>query len=83
VFVTRNGVFVEKVFLKRDQCRQKVYLEETQDKSLGADFTSDANVVERVEMPVARELPPPPRRSERARVITGEHNILMLDNDNL
>jgi hypothetical protein len=83
VFVTRNGVFVEKVFLKRDQCRQKVYLEETQDKSLGENFTSDANVVERVEMPVAKELPPPPRRFERARLITGERDILLLENDNL
>jgi hypothetical protein len=60
VFVTRNGVFLEKEFLKREKCRQKVYLEEVQDEPLGQDFTSDANVVERVEMSVAREAPPQP-----------------------
>jgi hypothetical protein len=64
-----------------------VYLEEVQDEPLGQDFTSDANVAERVEMPVAREAPP--RRSKRAcrttdklnLMITGEHDILLLDND--
>jgi hypothetical protein len=50
VFVTRNDVFLEKEFLKRKKCRQKVYLEEVKDKPLGQDFTIDANVVERVEM---------------------------------
>jgi hypothetical protein len=54
VFVARNGVFLEKEFLKREKCRQKVYLEEVQDEPLGQDLTSDANVAERVEMPVAR-----------------------------
>jgi hypothetical protein len=42
-------------------------------------------------MPVAREAPPQPRRSERARratdklnlMITGERDILFLDNDEL
>jgi hypothetical protein len=66
-----------------------VYLEEVQDEPFGQDFTSDANVSERVEMPMAREAPPQPRRSERARrttnklnlMITGERNILFLDND--
>ena len=89
MFVARNGVFLEKEFLKREKCRQKVYLEEVQDEPLGQDFTSDANVAERVEMPVAREAPPQPRRSERARratdklnlMITGERDILLLDND--
>jgi hypothetical protein len=89
VFVVRNGVFLKKGFLKRKKCRQKVYLEEVQDETLGQDFTSDANVAERVEMPVAREAPPQPRRSERARratdklnlMITGERDILLLDND--
>jgi hypothetical protein len=42
----RNGVFLEKEFLKREKCRQKVYLEEVQDEPLGQDFTSDANVAE-------------------------------------
>jgi hypothetical protein len=60
VFVARNSVFLEKVFLKREKCRQKVYLEEVQDELLGQDFTSDANVAEQVEMPVAREAPPQP-----------------------
>jgi hypothetical protein len=66
-----------------------VYLEEVQDEPLGQDFTSDANVAERVEMPMAREAPPQPRRSKRARratdklnlVIVGERDILLLDND--
>jgi hypothetical protein len=89
VFVARNGVFLEKEFLKREKCSQKVYLEEVQDEPLGQDFTSDANVAERVEMLVAREAPAQPRRSERARratdklnlMITGEGDILLLDND--
>jgi hypothetical protein len=46
VFVVRNGVFLEKEFLKREKCRQKVYLEEVQDEPLGKDFTRDANVAE-------------------------------------
>jgi hypothetical protein len=31
VFIARNNVFLEKEFLKREKCRQKVYLEEVQD----------------------------------------------------
>jgi hypothetical protein len=89
VFVARNDVFFEKGFLKREKCRQKVYLEEVQDEPVGQDFTIDANVAERVEMPVAREAPPQPRGSERARratdklnlMIAGECDILLLDND--
>jgi hypothetical protein len=37
VFVARNGVFLEKEFLKKEKCRQKVYLEEVQDEPLGED----------------------------------------------
>jgi hypothetical protein len=89
VFVAWNDVFLEKEFLKTEKCRQKVYIEKVQDKPLGKDFTSDANVAERVEMPVAKEAPPQPRRSERAHratdkinlMITGERDILWLDND--
>jgi hypothetical protein len=89
VFVAGNGVFLEKEFLKREKCRQKVYLQEVQDEPLGQDFTSDANVAKRVKMPVAREAPTQPRRSERARratnklnfMIAGERDILLLDND--
>jgi hypothetical protein len=51
-----------------------VYIEEVQDESLGQDFISDANVAERVEMPVAREAPPQPQRSERARHATDNLN---------
>jgi hypothetical protein len=47
-----------------------VYLEEVQDEPPGQDLTGAANVAERVEMPVAREAPPQPRRSERARRAT-------------
>jgi hypothetical protein len=46
VFVARNGIFLEKEFLKREKCRPKVYLEEVQDEPLGQDFTIDANVAE-------------------------------------
>jgi hypothetical protein len=60
VFVAQNGIFLEKEFLKREKCRQKAYLEEVQDEPLGQDFTIDANVAERVEMPVVREAPPQP-----------------------
>jgi hypothetical protein len=89
VFVARNSVFLEKEFLKREKCRQQVYLEEVQDELHGQDFTSDANVAKRVEMPVAREAPPLPRMSERAHrttdklnlMITGERDILLLDNN--
>jgi hypothetical protein len=89
VFVARNGVYLGKEFLKREKCRQKVYLEKVQDEPLGQDFTINANVAERVEMPVAREAPPQPRRSKRARratdklnlMITRERDILLLDND--
>jgi hypothetical protein len=46
VFVARNGVFLEKEFLKREKCRQKVYLEEVQYEPLEQNFTSDAKVAE-------------------------------------
>ena len=58
VFVTRNGVFLEKEFLKREKTRQKVYLEEVQDEPVGNDSTSDANVAEQVETPVVVETLP-------------------------
>jgi hypothetical protein len=38
LFVARNGVFLEKEFLKREKYRQKVYLEEDQDEPLGQRF---------------------------------------------
>jgi hypothetical protein len=60
VFVARNGVFLEKEFLKREKSGQKVYLEEVQDEPVEKDSTSDANVAEQVEMPVATETPPQP-----------------------
>jgi hypothetical protein len=46
VFVAKNGVFLEKEFLKREKSKQKVYLEEVQDEPVGQDSTSDANVAE-------------------------------------
>jgi hypothetical protein len=66
-----------------------VYLEGVQDEPLGKDFTSDDNVAERVEMFMAREAPPQPRRFEMAcratdklnLMITGKRDILLLDND--
>jgi hypothetical protein len=54
-----------------------MYLEEVQDEPLGQNFTSDANVAERVEMPVAREAPPQPRRSERAHRATNNLNLMI------
>jgi hypothetical protein len=60
VFVARNGVFLEKEFLKREKSEQKVYLEEVQDEPIGNDSTSDANVAEQVEIPMAIETPPQP-----------------------
>ncbi|CAD6336306.1 unnamed protein product [Miscanthus lutarioriparius] len=39
VFVARNGVFLEKKFLKREKSGQKVYLEEVQDEPVGKDST--------------------------------------------
>jgi hypothetical protein len=60
VFVVWNGVFLEKEFLKKEKSGKKVYLEEIQDEPIGQDSTSNANVAEQVEIPVAREAPPQP-----------------------
>jgi hypothetical protein len=78
VFVARNGVFLEKEFLKKEKSGQKVYLEEVQDEPIEQDSTSDANVAEQIEIPVAREAPPQPRRSARLRAAC---EILLLDSD--
>ena len=79
VFVARKGIFLEKEFLKREKSRQKVYLEEVQDEQTGKDSTSDANVAEQVEIPVAVEAPPQPRRS--ARICEARGELLLLDDD--
>ena len=71
--------FLEKEFLKREKSGQKVYLEEVQDEQIGKDSTSDPNVAEQVEIPVAVEAPPQPRRSARIREARGE--LLLLDDD--
>jgi hypothetical protein len=55
-----------------------VYLEEVQDEPIRQDSTSDANVAEQVEIPMAREAPPQPRRSARLRAT---HEISLLDSD--
>jgi hypothetical protein len=78
VFVARNGVFLEKEFLKKEKSGQKVYLEKIQDEPIGQDSTSDANIAEQVEIPVAREAPSQPRRSARLRAA---REILLLDSD--
>jgi hypothetical protein len=65
VVVARNGVFLEKEFLKKEKSGQKVYLDEVQDEPIGQDSTSNANVAEQVEIPMEREAPPQPRRSAR------------------
>jgi len=79
VFITQNGVFLEKKFLKREKNGHKVYLEEVQDELVGNDSTSDANVVEQVETPMVVETPPQPRRSARLCELRGE--LLLLDDD--
>ena len=65
VFVAQNGVFLEKEFLKGEKSGRTVQLEEVQDEPICSDSTSDANVVEQVEAPMARDAPPQPRRSAR------------------
>ena len=52
--------------------------EEVRDEQIRKDSTSDANVAEQVDAPVAQEATPQPRRSARLRVA---RNILLLDND--
>ena len=39
-------------------------LEEVRDEPIGQDSTSDANVAEQVEMPMATEAPPQPRSQQ-------------------
>jgi hypothetical protein len=46
VFIARNGVFLQKEFLKREKSKQKVYLEEVQDEPVGQDSTRHANVAD-------------------------------------
>jgi len=79
VFVTRNTVFLEKEFLKREKNGQKVYLEEFQDEPVRNNSMSDANVAEQVETPMEVETQPQPRRSTRLHKLHGE--LLLLDND--
>ena len=78
MFVAWNGVFLEKEFLKGDKSGRTVQLEEVRDEPIGQEFTSDANVTEQVEMPMATEAPPQPRRSARLRAA---RELLLLDND--
>jgi hypothetical protein len=44
--------------VSQEKSEQKVYLEEVQDEPIGNDSTSDANVVEHVNIPMAIETPP-------------------------
>ena len=53
-------------------------LEEVRDEPIGSDSTTDANVAEQVEAPMARAAPPQPRRSARLRAT---RELLLLDND--
>jgi len=55
-----------------------VQLEEVRDEPIGSDSTTDANVAEQVEAPMARAAPPQPRRSARLRQV---RKLLLLDND--
>ena len=67
VFVARNGVFLEKEFLKGEKSGRTMQLEEVRDEPIGLDSTSDANVAEQVEAPIAKEAQPQPRRWARLR----------------
>ena len=78
MFVAQNGVFLEKEFLKGEKSGRTVQLEEVQDEPIGSDSTSDANVVEQVEAPMARDVLPQPRRSAR---LCQARELLLLDND--
>jgi len=60
VFVARNGVFLEKEFLKGEKIRKTVRLEEVRDEPIGQESTSDVSVAEQVEISMAREAPPQP-----------------------
>ena len=53
-------------------------LEEVRDEPIGLDSTSDANVAEQVEPPIAKKAQPQPRRSARLRQA---RELLLLDND--
>ena len=70
--------FLEKEFLKGEKSERTVQLEEVRDEPIGQDSTSDANVAEQVEMPIATEVPLQPRRSARLRAA---RELLLLDND--
>ena len=78
MFVARNGVFLEKEFLKGEKSRRAVQLEEVRDEPIGSDSISDANVAEQVEAPMERDAPPQPRWSARLRQ---EGELLLLDSD--
>ena len=78
VFVARNGVFLEKEFLKGEKNGKTVRLEEVRDEPIGQESTSDASVAEQVEISMAREAPPQPQRSARLHEL---REILLLDND--
>ena len=89
VFVARNGVFLEKEFLLKDETsRNQVQLEEVRETlENGSDPTNfqqdESNVEYSVETPLA------PRRSQRAHrapdrymfLTMGRHDVLLLDND--
>ena len=55
-----------------------VQLEEVRDQPIEQDSTSDADIAEQVEMPMATEAPPQPRRSAR---LCAARELLLLDND--
>ena len=78
MFVARNGVFLEKGFLKGEKNGKTMRLEEVWDEPIGQESTSDASVAEQVEISMAREAPPQPQRSVRLREL---QEILLLDND--
>ena len=52
--------------------------EEVRDEQIRQDSTSDANVVDQVEVPMDKEAPPQPQRSARLREAW---ELLLLDND--
>ena len=88
VFVARNGVFLEKVFLSKGVSGSKVQLEEIRDvPETVSTPTEPARDEQEVAEPVVEE--PAPQRSVRARralekftlLTTEQRDVLLLDND--
>jgi hypothetical protein len=88
VFVTHNGVFMEKEFISEGVCGSKVQLKEIQETPKNVSAPTDP--IQEVQDIVLSDVEAPaPRRSIRAHhttekftlLTTEQHDILLLDND--